>query len=106
MGLRAAGVDAVLVVAGDGPLHGRLVELAAGQPVRFTRFLADRTDVAALLGIGSNNSFIGILMNGELALTRTVNVGAGKLADFFGKTGAIDRCDCTALFNSVGFLLR
>ena len=49
VGLRASGVDAVLVVAGDGPLHGRLVELAAGQPVRFTRFLADRTDVAALL---------------------------------------------------------
>jgi len=29
-------------------------------------------------------------MNGELALTRTVTVGAGKLADFFGKTGTAD----------------
>ena len=47
-------------------------------------------EVAALLDIGSNHSSIGILTNGELALTRTVTVGAGKLADFFGKTGAAD----------------
>ena len=47
-------------------------------------------EVAALLDIGSNHSSIGILMNGELALTRTVTVGAGKLADFFGKTGTAD----------------
>src|SRR5207302_5425455 len=42
-------------------------------------------EVAALLDIGSNHSSIGILMNGELALTRTVTVGAGKLADFLEK---------------------
>jgi alpha-1,6-mannosyltransferase len=47
--LHADGVDAVLVVAGDGPLREGLIERAAGLPVRFTRFLADRTDVAALL---------------------------------------------------------
>ena len=47
-------------------------------------------EVAALLDIGSNHSSIGILMNGELALTRTVTLGAGKLADFFGKTGTAD----------------
>jgi len=47
-------------------------------------------DVVAMLDIGSNNSSIGILMNGDLALTRTVTVGAGKLADYFGKTGAAD----------------
>jgi len=47
-------------------------------------------DVAALLDIGSNNSTIGILVNGELEFTRIVSVGAGKLADFFGKTGAAE----------------
>jgi hypothetical protein len=47
-------------------------------------------EVVAALDIGSNNSTIAILVNGEFALTRTVNVGAGKLADFFGKTGAAD----------------
>jgi alpha-1,6-mannosyltransferase len=47
--LHAAGVDAVLVVAGDGPMRAGLMERAAGLPVRFTRFLVDRADVAALL---------------------------------------------------------
>jgi alpha-1,6-mannosyltransferase len=47
--LRAAGVDAVLVVAGDGPLRGRLVRQAAGLPVHFTRFIDDRYGVARLL---------------------------------------------------------
>jgi alpha-1,6-mannosyltransferase len=47
--LHRDGVDAVLVVAGDGPLRPRLVEQAAGLPVRFTRFVADRAEVAALL---------------------------------------------------------
>jgi alpha-1,6-mannosyltransferase len=47
--LHRAGVDAVLVVAGDGPLRPRLIAQAAGLPVRFTQFLADRADVAALL---------------------------------------------------------
>lgn len=47
--LRSGGVDAVLVVAGDGPLRGRLVARAAGLPVRFTDFVSDRASVAALL---------------------------------------------------------
>ncbi len=49
--LRAGGLDAVLVVAGDGPLRHRLARraAAAGLPVRFTRFLPDRYAVAALL---------------------------------------------------------
>jgi alpha-1,6-mannosyltransferase len=47
--LRAQGVDAVLVVAGDGPLRPRLQELARGHAVHFTEFVADRTAVATLL---------------------------------------------------------
>ncbi|MFF5233975.1 glycosyltransferase [Dactylosporangium sp. NPDC000521] len=50
--LRARGVDAVLVVAGDGPLRPRLQELAEGHAVHavhFMQFVADRTAVASLL---------------------------------------------------------
>jgi alpha-1,6-mannosyltransferase len=47
--LRARGVDAVLVVAGDGPLRARLQEQAQGQAVHFMEFVTDRNAVAALL---------------------------------------------------------
>jgi alpha-1,6-mannosyltransferase len=49
--LRAAGTDAVLVVAGDGPMRGRLERLAEcqGLPVTFAGFIPDRKAVAALL---------------------------------------------------------
>jgi alpha-1,6-mannosyltransferase len=47
--LREAGVPAVLVVAGDGPLRGRLEERAAGQPVHFAGFVDRPAEVAALL---------------------------------------------------------
>jgi alpha-1,6-mannosyltransferase len=49
--LLADGVPARLVVAGDGPLRGRLQRHAARQalPVTFAGFLPDRTDLAALL---------------------------------------------------------
>jgi alpha-1,6-mannosyltransferase len=49
--VRAAGVPAVLVVAGAGPLRPALQAEAAerGLPVRFVGHLRDRADVAALL---------------------------------------------------------
>ena len=47
--LRAAGVPAVLVVAGDGPLRERLVRRAAGLPVAFIGFVPDRVALASLL---------------------------------------------------------
>ena len=49
--LRADGVQARLVVAGDGPLRQRLQRHAARKalPVTFAGFLPDRTDLAALL---------------------------------------------------------
>ncbi|GAB3072683.1 glycosyltransferase [Micromonospora schwarzwaldensis] len=47
--LRRAGVPAVLVLAGDGPLRPALTRWAAGLPVHFTGFLPDRLAVAALL---------------------------------------------------------
>jgi alpha-1,6-mannosyltransferase len=47
--LRERGVDAVLVVAGDGPLRARLQEQARGHAVHFVQFVAERTAVASLL---------------------------------------------------------
>ncbi|WP_455430024.1 glycosyltransferase [Micromonospora globbae] len=47
--LRRAGVPAVLVMAGDGPVRDALRRRAAGLPVHFTGFLPDRLAVAALL---------------------------------------------------------
>jgi alpha-1,6-mannosyltransferase len=50
-GLRAAGTDAVLVMAGDGPMRGRLERAARRRslPVRFTGFVTDPAALAALL---------------------------------------------------------
>jgi alpha-1,6-mannosyltransferase len=47
--LRAQGVDATLVMAGDGPWRDRLMERAAGHPVQFIEFVTDRVAVAELL---------------------------------------------------------
>ncbi|BBZ04376.1 GDP-mannose-dependent alpha-(1-6)-phosphatidylinositol dimannoside mannosyltransferase [Mycolicibacterium chitae] len=47
--LRDSGVDARLVVAGDGPLRARLQRQAARLPVDFTGFIDDRAAVATLL---------------------------------------------------------
>jgi alpha-1,6-mannosyltransferase len=47
--LRAQGVDAVLVVTGDGPLRARLMRGTAGLPVRFLGFISDRARLSALL---------------------------------------------------------
>jgi alpha-1,6-mannosyltransferase len=50
-GLRAAGTDAVLVIAGDGPLRHRLERAARrrGLPVTFTGFINDPKSLATLL---------------------------------------------------------
>ena len=50
-GLRAAGVDAVLVIAGDGPLRARLERAArrTALPVRFAGFVTDPKELAILL---------------------------------------------------------
>ena len=47
--LRDSGVDARLVVAGDGPLRARLERHAANLPVDFTGFISSRSTVATLL---------------------------------------------------------
>src|SRR6201985_518230 len=47
--LREGGIDARLVVVGDGPLRARLQRQAARLPVDFTGFVSDRHSVAELL---------------------------------------------------------
>lgn len=47
--LRHSGVDARLVVVGEGPLRQRLERQAAGLPVDFTGFIGCRDTVAAIL---------------------------------------------------------
>lgn len=47
--LRGAGVPAVLVMVGDGPLRSTLARRAAGLPVHFAGFLPDRSALATLL---------------------------------------------------------
>jgi alpha-1,6-mannosyltransferase len=47
--LRARGVPAIGVLAGDGPLRARLERRAAGLPVRVLGFVSDRVRLAALL---------------------------------------------------------
>jgi alpha-1,6-mannosyltransferase len=46
--LRAQGVDAKLVMAGDGPLRTRLRKAAEGLPVEFTGWVGGRAEIAAL----------------------------------------------------------
>jgi alpha-1,6-mannosyltransferase len=47
--LRRSGVDARLVIAGEGPLRSRLERQAVGLPVDFTGFIDSREAVATLL---------------------------------------------------------
>ncbi|CAM3023100.1 alpha-(1-2)-phosphatidylinositol mannosyltransferase [Mycobacterium intermedium] len=47
--LRDAGVDARLVVVGEGPLRAKLERQAAGLPIDFTGFISNRHTVAGLL---------------------------------------------------------
>ncbi len=47
--LTGSGIDAHLVIVGNGPLHDRLRQRAAGLPVTFTGHVSDRRRLAALV---------------------------------------------------------
>ena len=94
--LRAAGVPAVLVVAGDGPLRPRLERQAAGAalPVHFTGFITGRTAVASLLATadvalapGPVETFGLAALEALACGTPVVVSGSGALPEVIGGAG-------------------
>ena len=94
--LRAAGVPAVLVVAGDGPLRPRLERQAAGTalPVTFTGFISSRTAVATLLATadvvlapGPVETFGLAALEALACGTPVVVSGSGALPEVIGGAG-------------------
>ncbi|MFE6890442.1 glycosyltransferase [Streptomyces sp. NPDC057694] len=94
--LRAAGVPARLVVAGDGPLRARLQQRARGLPVTFLGHVADRKALAALqatadvcLAPGPAETF-GLAALEALACGTPVVVSASSaLPEVVGAAGAV-----------------
>ncbi|WP_353941264.1 glycosyltransferase [Streptomyces sp. HUAS MG91] len=94
--LRAAGVPARLVVAGDGPLRARLQQRARGLPVVFLGHVADRAALAALqatadvcLAPGPAETF-GLAALEALACGTPVVVSASSaLPEVVGAAGAV-----------------
>lgn len=97
--LRAAGVDARLVVVGDGPLRARLERQAARLPVAFTGHIDCRDTVAAILATadvalapGPHETFglaalealacgTPAVVSRTSALTEVLDAGSGAAAD-------------------------
>ncbi|MGW0180428.1 glycosyltransferase [Nocardia sp. NPDC003345] len=115
--LRRAGVDARLVVAGDGPRRDALERLARGLPalpggmpaVHFTGFISDRTDVATLLATadislapGPHETFGLAALEALAAGTPVVASRSSALADIVvGDCGAVADDDPAAFANAV-----
>jgi alpha-1,6-mannosyltransferase len=97
--LRSSGVDARLVIVGEGPMRGRLERQAARLPVDFTGFIDSRVAVAALLASadvvlapGPHETFglaalealacgTPAVVSRTSALTEIVTTGSGAWAD-------------------------
>ena len=98
--LRARGVDAVLVMAGDGPRGPRLQDQARGHAVHFTEFVADRAAVAALLATADVVLAPGPIETFGLAALEALACGtpvvvsaASALPEVVGEAGAAVQSD-------------
>lgn len=92
--LRRRGFPAVLVVAGDGPRRAALERQAAGLPVRFLGFVADRHDLARLLATadvvvapGPVETFGLAALEALASGTPVVAAGEGALGEVVGTAG-------------------
>jgi alpha-1,6-mannosyltransferase len=79
--LRRGGLDAVLVVAGDGPLRDRLIRGAADLPVVFTEFVTDRLALAGLLATADVVLAPGPIETFGLAALEALACGTPVVAD-------------------------
>jgi alpha-1,6-mannosyltransferase len=98
--LRARGVPAVGVLAGDGPLRARLERRAAGLPVRLLGFVADRARLAALLATadvvvapGPVETFGLAALEALASGTPVVAAADGALPEVVGGAGVVVRGD-------------
>jgi alpha-1,6-mannosyltransferase len=96
--LRARGVPAVGVLAGDGNLRRRLERRAAGLPVRFLGFVAERERLAALLATadvvvapGPVETFGLAALEALAAGTPVVAAAEGALPEVVGGAGVTVR---------------
>jgi alpha-1,6-mannosyltransferase len=87
--LRARGVPAVGVLAGDGPLRARLERRAAGLPVRFLGFLADRVRLATLLATADVVVAPGPVETFGLAALEALACGTPVVASAEGALGEV-----------------
>jgi alpha-1,6-mannosyltransferase len=110
--LRSAGVDAVLVVAGDGPLRGRLERMADGHPISFVDFVPDRNTLAALLASadiaiapGPVETFGLAALEALACGTPVVVDGSSALPEVVGDAGVAVRGEGAAFARGVAGLL-
>ena len=81
LSLRSSGIDAVLVIVGDGPLRPQLARAAAGHPVHFGHYVADRAELATLLATADVMIAPGPIETFGLAALESMACGTPVVAD-------------------------
>ena len=92
-----AGVEARLVVVGDGPLRARLQRQAARLPIDFTGFISDRHTVAELLASADVALAPGPHETFGLAALESLACGTPAVVSRTSALGEIITSDCGAL---------